>query len=93
MQYSNIAARVVRRALKTDLQTDAAKREVTSLKFKKWINGKPEGKNDTLKSLLVQIIDFSLLTFRAKRLNVSRTGGARYNFAPLIRLNRAAELF
>ena len=45
IQYSNIAARVVRRALKPDLQADAAKREVSSIKFKKWINGKPEGKN------------------------------------------------
>lgn len=44
MQYSNIAARVVRRALKPELQADAAKREVSAIKFKKWINGKPEGK-------------------------------------------------
>ena len=42
MQYSNIAARVVRRALKADLQADASKREVTSIKFKKWIDGKPD---------------------------------------------------
>ncbi len=45
VRYSNIAARVVRQSLKPDLQADAAKREVSSLKFKKWVNGKPEGEN------------------------------------------------
>jgi len=38
---------VVRRALKQDLQADAAKREISSVKFKKWVDGKPEGEEKT----------------------------------------------
>ena len=45
IQYSNVAAKVVRRCLKGDaLKTDAAKREVTSIKFAKWEGGKQVGK-------------------------------------------------
>ena len=44
MNYSNIAAKVVRKALKPELQADAAKRELVSIKFVKWENGKPVGK-------------------------------------------------
>merc|ERR1712126_16822 len=36
IQYSNVAAKVVRRCLKPDLKADSAKREVTSIKFAKW---------------------------------------------------------
>ncbi|TRY61519.1 hypothetical protein TCAL_13904 [Tigriopus californicus] len=43
VQYSNIAARVVRQSLKKELKADAEKRENASIKFKKWVNGKPEG--------------------------------------------------
>ena len=50
VQYSNIAARVVRRALKPELQGDAAKREAASIKFRKWVDGKPEGNETRLKS-------------------------------------------
>ena len=44
MNYSNIAAKVVRKALKPELQADAAKRDIVSVKFMKWENGKPVGK-------------------------------------------------
>ena len=44
VNYSNIAAKVVRKALKPELQADAAKRELVSIKFVKWENGKPVGK-------------------------------------------------
>ena len=45
IQYSNVAAKVVRRCLKGDaLKNDAAKREVTSIKFAKWEGGKQVGK-------------------------------------------------
>ena len=50
IQYSNIAARVVRKALKPELQADAAKREITSIKFQKWEGGKPIGEFKTLSS-------------------------------------------
>jgi len=46
VNYSNIAARVVRKALKPELQNDAAKREIVSIKFMKWENGKPVGKKE-----------------------------------------------
>ena len=39
VNYSNIAAKVVRKALKPELQADAAKRELVSIKFVKWENG------------------------------------------------------
>nr|ACO12892.1 ATP synthase subunit epsilon, mitochondrial [Lepeophtheirus salmonis]ADD38499.1 ATP synthase subunit epsilon, mitochondrial [Lepeophtheirus salmonis] len=46
IQYSNVAARVVRKALKPQLQVDARKREVVSIKFTKWESGKAvAGKN------------------------------------------------
>ena len=44
IQYSNIAARVVRQALKEGGKADAAKRDITGIKFMKWENGKPVGK-------------------------------------------------
>ena len=39
VRYSNIAAQCVRNALKADLKTEAAKREITSIKFQKWEGG------------------------------------------------------
>ena len=39
VRYSNIAAQCVRNALKSDLKTEAAKREITSIKFQKWEAG------------------------------------------------------
>ena len=44
IQYSNVAARVVRQALKKELQADAGKRDITGIKFQKWEAGKPVGK-------------------------------------------------
>ena len=44
IQYSNVAARVVRQALKNDLKADAGKRDITGIKFQKWEAGKPVGK-------------------------------------------------
>ena len=44
VQYSNVAAKVVRRCLKGDAKSEAAKREVVSVKFTKWEGGKPVGK-------------------------------------------------
>ncbi|XP_004521016.1 protein stunted [Ceratitis capitata] len=41
IQYSNICARVVREALKSNLKADAAKRNETHVKFTPWANGKP----------------------------------------------------
>merc|ERR1712142_924427 len=43
IQYSNVAAKVVRRCLKPDLKVDAGKREVVSIKFTKWEDGKAVG--------------------------------------------------
>ncbi|XP_039436296.1 protein stunted-like [Culex pipiens pallens] len=42
INYSNIAANLLRRALKSELREQAARRDVTSIKFTKWANGKPE---------------------------------------------------
>ncbi|XP_030244528.1 protein stunted isoform X1 [Drosophila navojoa] len=41
IQYSNIAARVLRNALRADLRADAAKRNETHVKFTPWANGRP----------------------------------------------------
>lgn len=41
INYSNIAARLLRKSLKPDIRADAQKRDVTSIKFTPWVNGKP----------------------------------------------------
>ncbi|XP_050524194.1 protein stunted-like isoform X1 [Daktulosphaira vitifoliae] len=41
VNYSNIAAKVVRRVLKSDLQASACKRDESHVKFTPWIKGKP----------------------------------------------------
>uniref|UniRef100_A0A0V0G4V5 Putative atp synthase subunit epsilon mitochondrial isoform x1 n=1 Tax=Triatoma dimidiata TaxID=72491 RepID=A0A0V0G4V5_TRIDM len=41
IRYSNIAAKVVRQALKPDLRAEAAKREDSHVKFTPWKDGKP----------------------------------------------------
>ena len=43
IQYSQIAARVVRKSLKPEPRAAADKRGDGLIKMKKWINGKPEG--------------------------------------------------
>ncbi|XP_026475008.1 protein stunted-like isoform X2 [Ctenocephalides felis] len=47
INFSTIAARMVRQALKSDLKNEALKRDVSSIKFTPWkdgkaITGKPE---------------------------------------------------
>ncbi|GLH01761.1 Protein stunted [Gryllus bimaculatus] len=42
VQYSNIAAKLLRRALKPDLRAEAAKRNETSIRFTPWKDGKPQ---------------------------------------------------
>ena len=51
VQFSNIAARCVRAALKAEPAVAAEKRAIISIKFHKWEAGKPIGK---------QYIDFLL---------------------------------
>ncbi|KAI8319503.1 hypothetical protein GQ54DRAFT_265218 [Martensiomyces pterosporus] len=40
LQYSNIAARALRRVAKAELQTEIAKREGVNIRYAKWENGK-----------------------------------------------------
>jgi len=44
VSYSNIAAKIVRRVLKPDLQANASKRDETHVKFTPWAKGKPVSK-------------------------------------------------
>lgn len=44
VNYSNIAAKIVRRVLKSDLQANASKRDETHVKFTPWAKGKPVSK-------------------------------------------------
>ncbi|KAL0279857.1 UNVERIFIED_CONTAM: hypothetical protein PYX00_001328 [Menopon gallinae] len=41
IQYSNIAARMLRRALKQEKRTEALRREESHVKFTHWKDGKP----------------------------------------------------
>jgi len=43
IQFSNIAARCVRAALKKDLAADAEKRAMVNIKFQRWEGGKAQG--------------------------------------------------
>ncbi|TGZ56728.1 ATP synthase subunit epsilon, mitochondrial [Temnothorax longispinosus] len=47
INYSQIAARLVRQALKTDLRTEAAKRDEVNVKFTQWKDGKPVSTYDS----------------------------------------------
>ncbi|XP_016996184.1 protein stunted isoform X1 [Drosophila takahashii] len=47
IQYSNIAARILRESLKAPLRTDAAKRDASHVKFTPWANGKPAQRQTT----------------------------------------------
>ncbi|GLV32100.1 stunted [Carabus blaptoides fortunei] len=42
VNYSNIAARLLRRALKPELRAEAAKREDSFIKFTPWKDGKAQ---------------------------------------------------
>lgn len=46
IQYSNICAKVVRQALKPNLRADAAKRDISHIKFTHWRDGKPVPKQE-----------------------------------------------
>ncbi|XP_077302587.1 ATP synthase subunit epsilon stunted isoform X2 [Arctopsyche grandis] len=41
INYSNIAAKLVRRVLKPEFRTDAARRDDSHIRFTKWAEGKP----------------------------------------------------
>lgn len=41
INYSQIAARLVRQALKADFRADAVKRDELNVKFTQWKDGKP----------------------------------------------------
>ncbi|XP_017057573.1 protein stunted [Drosophila ficusphila] len=41
IQFSNIAARVVREALRAELRAAAARRNVSHVRFTPWVDGKP----------------------------------------------------
>ncbi|XP_078037179.1 protein stunted isoform X2 [Augochlora pura] len=41
INYSQIAARLVRQALKSDVRAEAAKRDDANIKFTAWKDGKP----------------------------------------------------
>lgn len=41
INYSQIAARLVRQALKAELRTEAAKRDEVNVRFTQWKDGKP----------------------------------------------------
>lgn len=42
INYSTIASKLLRKALKKDLQAGAMKRDVSNVKFTKWIDGKAQ---------------------------------------------------
>lgn len=44
INYSNIAAKCLRKALKPDAKAEAAKRDISNIRFTKWVDGKPESK-------------------------------------------------
>merc|ERR1711862_443861 len=48
VQYSSIAAHVVRSCLKPDQADAAAKRAATTIKFQRWENGKPIGEKKAI---------------------------------------------
>ncbi|XP_012523639.1 protein stunted isoform X1 [Monomorium pharaonis] len=45
INYSQIAARLVRQALKADFRAEAAKRDEVNVKFTQWKDGKPVKKD------------------------------------------------
>lgn len=45
INYSQIAARVVRQSLKADLRPEAVKRDEVNVKFTQWKDGKPAKKS------------------------------------------------
>uniref|UniRef100_A0A224XV26 Putative mitochondrial atp synthase epsilon chain n=1 Tax=Panstrongylus lignarius TaxID=156445 RepID=A0A224XV26_9HEMI len=51
IRYSNIAAKVVRQALKPEFRAEAAKREDSHVKFTPWRDGKPIRSSGTAKKV------------------------------------------
>lgn len=45
IEYSNIAAKILRQSLKEEFKGDAAKRNIWTVKFTKWLSGKPLRRN------------------------------------------------
>uniref|UniRef100_A0A336LBD8 CSON002898 protein n=1 Tax=Culicoides sonorensis TaxID=179676 RepID=A0A336LBD8_CULSO len=45
INYSNIAARLLRKALKPEFRAEAARRDETHIKFTPWEGGKPAKKD------------------------------------------------
>ncbi|CAG9797098.1 unnamed protein product [Chironomus riparius] len=45
INYSNIAARILRRTLKPEARVEAAKRDESHIRFTPWTNGKPTRKD------------------------------------------------
>ncbi|XP_022909972.1 protein stunted-like [Onthophagus taurus] len=46
INYSTIAARLLRQALKPEFRADAAKRNESHIKFTSWVDGKPVGRKE-----------------------------------------------
>ncbi|XP_018563558.1 protein stunted-like isoform X2 [Anoplophora glabripennis] len=46
INYSNIAAKLLRRALKPDLRVEAEKRAEAHIRITKWVDGKPINARD-----------------------------------------------
>lgn len=46
INYSNIAARLLRQALKPEFRAEAARRNESHIKFTQWENGKPANLKD-----------------------------------------------
>ncbi|XP_063925842.1 protein stunted isoform X2 [Zophobas morio] len=46
INYSNIAARLLRQALKPEVRAEAAKRNETHIRITKWVDGKPINARD-----------------------------------------------
>ncbi|XP_026739955.1 protein stunted-like isoform X2 [Trichoplusia ni] len=46
INYSNIAAKMLRRALKPELRADALKRDESHVRITPWLNGRPAHEKD-----------------------------------------------
>jgi F-type H+-transporting ATPase subunit epsilon len=60
IQYSNIAARLTRRALKADIRVEALKREEVNARPNIWKDGKPATQSN---DIVIFILYPNLLTF------------------------------
>merc|ERR1712223_2184715 len=84
IQYSNVAAKVVRRCLKGDaLKTDAAKREVTSIKFAKWEGGSKSARSKVKPSYLQFCPTSASLEAGRKSFHLRSPKMKNFDFLPL----------